>query len=150
MVLKLKQIFDIVGEQQPINYNIELDYLKPFESYSFISPIAINGTLVNRAGVVTLDFSVTFTMKLNCDRCLCEFEREYNYDFSHILVRNLNNDDNDEFIACPDNTLDLNELAVSDIILQLPSKILCKEDCKGLCYVCGNNNNLAECNCNKN
>lgn len=148
MVLQLKQLFDIVGENKSFEYEIPLIDLKPYESYPFISPIAISGTLVNRAGVVTLDFSVNFTMKLNCDRCLCEFEREFSYSFQHILVRSLNTN-NDEYIVCAENTLDLDELAISNLLLQLPSKILCREDCKGLCYICGNDNNISECSCIK-
>ncbi|MBQ8120226.1 MAG: DUF177 domain-containing protein, partial [Ruminococcus sp.] len=42
-----------------------------------------------------------------------------------------------------------NELAVSDLLLQLPTKILCKDDCKGLCYTCGHNLYEGECGCNK-
>lgn len=148
MVLQLKQLFDIVGENKSFEYEISLDDLKPYESYPFISPIAITGTLVNRAGVVTLDFSVKFTMKLNCDRCLCEFEREFSYDFHHVLVRSLNTE-NDDYVVCGENILDLNELAISDLLLQLPSKILCRDDCKGLCPHCGNDNNISSCSCTK-
>ena len=148
MILKLKQIFDVTWDKQPFEYNIPLGSLEQYDKYPFISPIAINGTLVNRAGIVTLNFSVKFTMKLNCDRCLSEFEREYSYDFQHILVRSTNKD-NDDFIVCPENSLDLDELAISDLLLQLPSKILCKEDCKGLCCICGNNNNISTCSCSK-
>lgn len=148
MVLQLKQLFDISGDLQSFEYDISLENLKQYESYSFISPLAINGTLVNRAGVVSLNFSVKFTMKHNCDRCLCEFEREFFYEFEHILVRS-SNQENDEFIVCPENSLDLDELAISDLLLQLPSKVLCKDDCKGLCYICGNDKNISDCNCSE-
>ncbi len=148
MVLQLKQLFDISGDLKLFEYDISLENLKQHKSYPFISPIAINGTLVNRAGVVKLDYSVKFTMKLNCDRCLNEFDREYSYNFHHLLVRSTNHDD-DEYIECPDNTLDLDELAISDVLLQLPSKILCSDDCKGLCSKCGINKNTSDCGCPK-
>lgn len=148
MVLQLKQFFEIVGEKKSFEYEIPVEDLKPYGGYSFITPIAIKSEVVNRAGIVTLNFSTKFTMKLNCDRCLCEFDREFSYDFEHILVRKLNTD-SDDYIECPEETLDLNELAISNIILQLPSKILCKQDCKGLCSICGNDNNISECSCQK-
>lgn len=148
MVLQLKQLFDISGDLKSFEYDISLENLKQYESYPFISPIAINGTLVNRAGVVKLDYSVKFTMKLNCDRCLSEFDREYSYDFHHLLVRSTNHND-DDYVECPDNILNLDELAISDILLQLPSKILCSDDCKGLCLKCGNNKNISDCGCPK-
>ena len=80
-----------------------------------------------------------------CDRCLSEFEREYSYEFSHICVRG--HSDNDDYIIVEDNSLDLDETAISDSLLQLPTKILCREDCRGLCYVCGQNLNEGECDC---
>lgn len=146
MVLQLKQLFDIVGEKKSFEYEIPLEDLKPYESYPFISPITIKGVVENRTGIITLDFSVNFSMKLNCDRCLSEFDRDFNFDFKHNLVRSLNTD-NDDYIVCPENKLDLNELAISNLLLQLPSKILCKEDCKGLCCICGNDNNISKCSC---
>lgn len=45
--------------------------------------------------------------------------------------------------------LDLDDLALSDILLALPVKNLCKEDCKGLCPVCGVNRNTETCECLK-
>ena len=146
MVLQLKQLFDITGDTKSFDYVISLESLKQYESYPFISPIAINGTLVNRAGVVVLDYSVKFTMKLNCDRCLSEFDREYSINFHHLLVRSTNHDD-DVYVECPESILDLDELAISDILLQLPSKILCSDDCKGLCFKCGKNRNISDCGC---
>ena len=146
MILQLKQLFDITGESKDVCYEIPLESLKQYNKYPFISPIAITGTLVNRAGVVCLNYSVKFTMKLNCDRCLSEFEREFSYTFDHVLVRSTNQD-NDEYIVCSECLLDFDELAISDLLLQLPSKILCKEDCKGLCFKCGNNNNISHCKC---
>lgn len=146
MVLQLKQIFEIVGEKKSIEYKIPIEDLKSYERYPFVTPITIKGEIANHAGIVTLNFSTKFTMKLNCDRCLCEFEREFSYNFEHILVRNLNKS-NDEYIVCLEDKLDLNALAISNIILQLPSKILCKDDCKGLCSICGNDNNVSQCSC---
>ncbi len=147
MVLQLKQLFDSIEEYRSFEYSIPLESLVQYKSYPFISPVVINGSLKSKMGLVSLDYSVLFKMKLNCDRCLTEFEREYFYKFNHFLVRSTSHD-SDEYIQCPDNTLDLNELAISDLLLQLPSKILCNEDCKGLCYICGTNKNISDCNCN--
>ena len=54
---------------------------------------------------------------------------------------------NDEYVVTEGDSLDLDELVIQDILLQLPSKMLCKEDCKGLCSVCGTDLNFNECNC---
>ena len=44
---------------------------------------------------------------------------------------------------------DLDPLITEDIFLDLPSKLLCSEDCKGLCPVCGKNRNEGDCGCEK-
>jgi uncharacterized protein len=43
--------------------------------------------------------------------------------------------------------VDMDELVGEQLLLALPSRILCSEDCKGLCPECGNDRNLKDCNC---
>jgi len=146
MILGMKQLFDIIGERESFDFEISPDELKErVFSVEFASPLAVKGEAYNRAGVVFLDLDCRFTLSHLCDRCLAEFDREYHFSFEHICVRGLSS--NDEHIVVTDNSLDLNELAISDSLLQLPTKILCREDCRGLCYVCGQNLNEGECDC---
>ena len=135
-----------MGECVEIDYSISPDELKDISAYSFASPVTIKGKIQNRAGVVRLTYESRAELALECDRCLTQFVREFCYSFEHILVASTNTDD-DEYVVCPNNILDLNELAVSDLLLQLPTKILCKDDCKGLCYTCGKILNEGECSC---
>lgn len=146
MKIDLKQLFNIVGESKNISYSINENELSAIRGYSFISPVDINGRIFNRAGVVYLEYSVSFTLLVTCDRCLKEFEREHHFDFEHIVVPSVSND-NDEYIVADGQSIELNEIAFTDLILQLPSKNLCKDDCKGLCMVCGCDLNVSECNC---
>ncbi|MBR6873590.1 MAG: DUF177 domain-containing protein [Ruminococcus sp.] len=146
MILNMKQLFDVPGEEEPFSFEIAPDELKErVFSVTFAAPLAVSGKAYNRAGVVSVDLVCRFTLFHSCDRCLKEFEREYVYEFSHICMRDRSS--NDEHIIVRDNALDLGELAISDSLLSLPTKILCKEDCRGLCYVCGQNLNEGECNC---
>ncbi len=148
MNIQLRQLFDIVGECVNIDYSISQEELKDINAYSFASPVVIKGKIQNRAGVVKLTYESRAELALECDRCLTQFVREYCFSFEHIVVASANSDD-DEYVICENNVLDLNELAVSDLLLQLPTKILCKDDCKGLCYTCGHNLNEGECGCSE-
>ena len=151
MKIRMKELFDIVGEVKEIDYEIAPEQVGEYSLYDFTAPIAVRGRAENRAGVVTLDIGVDFTLSLTCDRCLKEFEREYGYDFTHILVRQLHNgrEGYDDYVVCEDNVLELDELVISDMLLQLPTKILCKEDCRGLCFKCGKDLNEGDCDCPK-
>ena len=104
----------------------------------------------NRADVVHMNYSVKFTLNIVCDRCLKELRRDFSYEFEHIIVNSLNSEnDDDEFIVAENYRVDIDEIALSDLLLELPTKLLCKDDCKGLCPVCGCDLNESECNCQK-
>lgn len=148
MILECKQLFDIVGEEVLIDYSLELFDYELFLTKPFTSPIKVVGKAVNTAGIATLTYCVDFTLSLNCDRCLEPFAHRFNYSFEQILVSSLSTD-NDEYILVEGGSLDLDELVLSDILLNLPSKLLCSRDCKGLCPKCGANLNHTTCLCAK-
>jgi len=146
MTINLRKIFNIPGESLPIDVSIESSELSDIHGYEFASPVVIKGEAYNRAGIVKIKFTTEFTLDLICDRCLKEFERAYSYEFEHVVVKSLSTD-NDEYIVAENESIDLKEIAISDLLLQLPSKILCDENCMGLCSVCGCNLNESQCDC---
>ena len=149
MIIDLKRLYNVVGEKLTLDFTVGRETLDSVKGYSFSDPITIKGAVVNRAGIVMLDFKADFTLHACCDRCLIEFERSFSFEFSHILVRSLNSsgDEYDDYIVTESDKLDMDELALTDCLLQLPSKMLCKEDCKGLCPVCGTDLNENKCDC---
>ena len=46
-----------------------------------------------------------------------------------------------------ENHVDLMDLCFIEILNQIPYKLLCKEDCLGMCPVCGSNFNKVQCKC---
>jgi uncharacterized protein len=148
MNLNIRQVFNVVGAKKVINFKIQQEELNNIRDFTFYTPVEVVGEVYNRAGIVNLVFSVKFTLSLLCDRCLEPFERDFSYDFEHTVVKSLNNSHDDEYIVCEGDFIDVTSIAISDLLLQLPTKILCKEDCKGLCQHCGKNLNYGECDCN--
>jgi uncharacterized protein len=144
MKINLKQLFSIVGESKDINCEIGADELSDIRGCSFASPVKVNGRIYNRAGVVYLEYSVDFVLSIICDRCLKELDRDYHFDFDHIVVPSISGD-NDDYIVAEGESIELNEIALTDLLLQLPTKNLCKDDCKGLCMVCGCDLNVSQC-----
>jgi len=146
MVVNLRQVFNITGERREFEYEIPETEFSHAKGYNFAVPVSIKGSFYNRAGIVYMIYSVKFTLNIICDRCLKEIQRDYSFDFKHIVVTSVNSE-NDDFIIAENDSVDVNEIALSDIILELPTKMLCCEDCKGICPVCGFNLNESECNC---
>lgn len=151
MILQLREIFQIEGMHLPVSYEITPEELSEVRGYTFAAPVAVSGEFYNRAGIVTLKYTVSCTLDVVCDRCLTELKRDYSYDFSHTVVPSLQSEGDiyDTYMVAQHDSIDMNETAISDLLLMLPTKMLCREDCKGLCDICGCNLNERTCNCRK-
>ena len=151
MILQLREIFQIEGMPLPVSYEITPEELSEVRGYTFAAPVAVSGEFYNRAGIVTLKYTVSCTLDVVCDRCLTELKRDYSYDFSHTVVPSLQSEGDiyDTYLVAQHDSIDMNETAISDLLLMLPTKMLCREDCKGLCDICGCNLNERTCNCRK-
>lgn len=151
MILQLREIFQIEGMHLPVSYEITPEELSEVRGYTFAAPVAVSGEFYNRAGIVTLKYTVSCTLDVVCDRCLTELKRDYSYDFSHTVVPSLQSEGDiyDTYLVAQHDSIDMNETAISDLLLKLPTKMLCREDCKGLCDICGCNLNERTCNCRK-
>ncbi|MBW7888864.1 MAG: DUF177 domain-containing protein [Bacteroidetes bacterium] len=87
-----------------------------------------------------------------CDRCLKEFDRLIENTFHAIYVWDANDaaaEENDEYHVLSEgvNMINIAPEVREYLLLAVPVKVLCREDCKGLCPICGNNLNDAACEC---
>lgn len=151
MKLQLREIFQVTGMHLPVSYQIPVSELEDVHGYTFAEPIAVEGELVNRAGIVTLSYTVSCCLDAICDRCLKPFMPSFSYSFSHTVVPSLHSENPayDAYLVAEHDMIDLNETAISDLLLMLPTKLLCQQDCKGLCYICGCDWNTSTCDCLK-
>jgi len=148
MKVDLLRVFNNTGAKHEFSGEIPMEVLEKCKGYTFAAPVKFSGLFYNRADVVNMDYSVDLTLNIVCDRCLKELKRDIKYDFRHIVVGSVNRDEED-FIVAEGHRVDVEEIALSDLLLELPTKMLCKEDCKGLCSVCGCDLNETECDCQK-
>jgi uncharacterized protein len=99
---------------------------------------------------------VTTTLELDCSRCLEAFTVPIDAKFDVLfLPAGANTGDGEQEVAeedlgvsfYKDDTIDLGEVLREQFYLALPMKPLCREDCRGLCPVCGRNRNRETCDC---
>ncbi len=149
MILQLREIFQIDGMRLPVEYQIQPEELADVRGYVFDAPVTVSGLFQNRAGIVSLKYTVSCTLHVVCDRCLEEMTRQYTYDFSHTVVPSLQSkgDTYDAYLVAENDSIDMNQTAISDLLLMLPTKMLCRDDCRGLCDICGCNLNERTCDC---
>lgn len=147
MILDLKRIF--LGGNERIALHTEVDMGSESDGKTgFVLPVEADITVRNRAGLVELEACVSFKYRFECDRCAKAADRSYAYKFRHIIVEQLSDESGDDHVEAPDYKLDTDTLLRDDVLLELPSKFLCKESCKGLCPKCGKNLNEGSCTCN--
>lgn len=147
MLLQLKSLF--LGDTQSIPIDCTLDFsdLELYGTRPLREPVHVTGRVENRAGIVQLTAEVAYVLDTACDRCMAPLRRESRLLIEHILVASLNREDAEDLILVEDHQLPLDELVEADLVLSLPMKTLCQEDCRGLCPLCGKNLNEGLCGC---
>lgn len=84
-----------------------------------------------------------------CGRCLIDIKEQFSIDlhenFSHVS----NIDEASDDYEYDGRYIDLDAPLIDNILLGLPSSMLCREDCRGLCSLCGKNLNEEECSCDR-
>ncbi len=75
---------------------------------------------------------------LKCSRCLKEFKEHVNAKLEFSIPRK----DIDDF-----GEVDISEYIKENLILAIPIKALCRQDCEGICSICGQNLNKGDCDC---
>ena len=100
--------------------------------------------------------NVDVIVRLQCVRCLEEFDQPLQVPFSEMFLPTIEVltghplppiTEEQGFPIDARHHLDLSELLRQQVILTLPDRPLCKEDCAGLCPVCGGNRNVKPCDC---
>lgn len=148
MRYNIKQILDIPGESLRISGTLDLSWVKRQGASLFPDALAVGGVVENRAGIVTLRYQIDGLLHFCCARCQMQSERPLHEEFVHTVVRSLEDMSLDDvFLTAPDGELSFDEIASDDLQLSLPQTFLCKEDCKGLCPLCGADLNQTTCGC---
>lgn len=92
---------------------------------------------------------VSLNYKTACARCAEPVEGKMNFSFEKDIANGGVDEDNDDYIFVKNQKIDLSEPLEEELLLVLPAKTLCREDCRGLCPKCGKNLNLGDCGCGK-
>ncbi len=147
MQLDLKKLFESADKPLEFEYGLDFSELEQWGEKPFGTPVALKGRVQNRAGIVTLSYTADVAYSTRCARCLEELQESLHMEFTHTVVRQLNQESDDDYVVVENGVLDMDELATNDVSLELPIRVLCSEDCKGLCPVCGVNLNKTTCDC---
>ncbi|MCM1307041.1 MAG: DUF177 domain-containing protein [Butyrivibrio sp.] len=108
-------------------------------------PIDLYVSRIGKSGI-HIEGNVSLTLLVPCDRCLDETEQALSFELDRdIDFEESDGEEDTSFIE--GYTIDADGLLFPEIVLNLPTKVLCREDCKGICRVCGANLNRESCGC---
>ena len=147
MILDLKRIFATDNSVLEINHSLDMSDVDFYGNYPLKNPIKITGFVSNKASVVSLKLTIEYVFAAPCDRCGIFAQHNHTVNVDKMLATAIERQESDTIITVPDMKLDVDEFVYSEVILDLPSKHLCNEDCKGICFKCGKNLNEGECDC---
>ncbi len=147
MRLNLGSIIHKPGGSLPFLFSMDLSELEFYGECPVPEPVEVSGTVKNRADLLTLEGEVKGTLHLSCDRCSKEFTVTKTVPLHVLLATELAGDEEDEIVLLDGDELDVQELAFTAFVLEMDTKNLCSENCKGLCPGCGVNLNEEACRC---
>lgn len=111
------------------------------------APIQVEGVVENAGDVILLKADVKTEIERTCGRCLKVFTEPLTAQVvEKFYPAGAENIENDAFIYESD-LLDITEPVRESLLLAVPLQSLCREDCRGLCPVCGADRNEGDCGC---
>lgn len=150
MKLDLKPLAQQPGGVLPFSLQLDLSDVEWNGAKPFAQPVHVEGQVRNRAGALELKAQLDTVLSLTCDRCAKSFQREKRVAYETLLAFELANGESDDIVELDqDGALELDELMQEVFLLEMDTKNLCSEDCRGLCPGCGADLNVEQCRCKK-
>ncbi len=150
MLIDLSELLSREDKEIKLSYHLEMKNFKTeYASYpvSEKKAIELKFTGLGKKKVL-IESDMKLVLKIPCDRCLEEVLTELNIKTSKetdLDDRNVDEDDREEYLS--GMSFDVEKFVYGEILVNLPMKTLCNEDCKGFCNRCGTNLNHGECGC---
>jgi len=150
-------ISDIVScENKEVTKEVQIE-LKSFVSRLGEFPITkaapIELEIANRENKqLFIRGDVDLTVSIPCSRCLKEVPTDIRFSIDkEIKLENavINDEEMEDADYLIGLHLDIDKLVYGEILVNWPMKVLCKEDCKGICKVCGKDLNKGDCGCQR-
>lgn len=150
MIIDVSGILKESGGRMSVSGEVDLNTGEAFlgEVYRFKEPVTVKGSISNNGKSLILKAEGVGVLKTRCARCMKDIEAEVKFPIDENLVRAEDSENADEdSILFEGNIIEADEIALNSFLMNVPTKFLCKEDCKGLCAKCGADLNEGECGC---
>ncbi len=151
MLVNLTDVLTSAGKIREEQIALEMDqFVCKGECYPVCNQPQAAFTFTNiGSNKALIEGAATVVLKMPCSRCLQPVEVPLDLQFAHeVSAPDAVTDSNEEWEQFVEGyQLNIEDLMYYEIVINLPTKVLCKEDCKGICRECGQNLNERECGC---
>ena len=129
-----------------LNFSQNIQDVNDFpDVVKFLSPVSFTGKVEKTDDFYTVTGKIHTDVCMNCVLCLEPVDISIDCDFFQKYANVDTKEDETEFFQ--GDCIDIFKALKDTIICEIPMKVLCREDCKGLCPKCGKNLNLGDCTC---
>ncbi len=151
------ELENLEGGKSEFAHVYQPDDLNPVdERVSLIAPATFSGKVRLAGNEVFVNGHVETRAQVECDRCLQPVETPVDADFAleYITDSEYESSETAELTEAEmavsvfdGEGIDVDEVVKEQIVLAVPTRMLCREDCKGICPECGADRNTGDCNC---
>lgn len=151
MKIKVGRVKNIPGKVISVELSVEPDgFFTGEEKINLLEPVVFSGTVENMGPTLVVQGQVTTLVELECHRCTEKVSYPVKTIFSEVYSNQkdvIERDPEGEIDFFAGDEIDIAPQVMQNILLELPMKVLCREDCRGLCAGCGTNLNFKQCRC---
>jgi len=152
MKIDVASIRKAPGESGHFEFRKEI---QPFEiggsEVSFAEPATVTLDITNTGVSLQVAGEITGELQFNCSRCLEPFryhlDTGFEEQYRHVTQIAEDGDDNRSYQIYEDDIIDFTDAVMEHLILGLPMKPVCSQECQGICPQCGTNKNISKCLC---
>lgn len=148
MLLDLREIIELPGGKVPFDFEPDLSELAGGSITAVKKHSRAAGSVTNTAGLLTFTCEIDAVCLCSCARCLKEFEYPVRRTVKANITEHGDGEDPDGYFLQGDK-IDASEIIITELILDIDNRLLCRDDCAGLCKKCGADLNEGECGCGK-
>ncbi len=136
------------GQAYPIECALTLEPMEVLSDEVRFADILLKGQATGAGESVSVLGTVRAVLTAHCARCLREVSLPLKADIDEVFVREIDPENPDQRLL-DGHQIDLAGPVREALLLEMPMRLLCRKDCKGLCPTCGANLNENLCDCPK-
>jgi uncharacterized protein len=150
MVIDVRDILKASGLSKDVAFSVPAgDCGVTDAAYTFPEPLSVSAALTNIRGIIRATGQVRVVYETCCARCLKPLRTLLEKPFDEEFLPAAALRATDELYAYTGREIHMGTLLRDAVLLELPIRRLCREDCKALCPVCGHDLNDGDCGCDR-